>query len=1183
MKIFLLFTTLFLCSNLTFAQAPVLNCPSDINTNNDAGVCGAIVTYTIPTCSSNCTGVTITQTDATGLTSGDTFPVGTTTIEYTATGPGGSTVCTFNITVSDNEPPTITHCPADVTTVNDPGICGAVITYTTPTATDNCGAPVIVSKFDGSGLFSGDVFPIGTTTIVYKLEDDAGNVTTCSFDVTVSDTEDPTFGTACLSDMTVSTDPGSCDAVVNYTTPAATDNCSVITLNQTDGTGLATGSTFPIGTTTQSFEALDAAGNSVTCSFTVTVEDNEAPAFTICTSDITVNNDAGTCDAVVTYTLPVGADNCSGEIVTQIDATGLTSGDNFPIGTTIQQYKITDAVGNEGDTCTFYITVEDVEAASISCPSNQTIYADASCNATLADYTGMATVTDHCDISIVTVTQSPTAGSTLSTAGTHSITLTATDTSGNVATCTFDVDVLDTITPTITCPTDQNVSASGTCQASLGNYTGLATVADNCDASPAVTQNPVAGTTITSSQVVWLIVTDASGNADSCSFQVIVDDPIAPTVTCISDSTVYLDASCDYTLPDFVPLITSTDNCDPNPSITQSPVPGTVLSGGGNQFISFTATDISGNSSVCSFLLTMADTLAPTLTCVPDQDEYVNSNCEFTLADYTSLASATDNCGGITFITQSPAAGTVVTGTVSVVTITAQDGLGNSTNCTFNVNLIDTIKPVINICVNDTTIGADANCEYIMADFSSLLGATDNCNNITITQSVAIGTSLSTGSTTTVQMYATDDAGNVDSCAFDITVIDNTAPVIDCPLNPDVPANANCEYVIPDYYSTLTIVDNCDPTYTFSQSVPAGTVLSGIGASQTIAIFVSDLSGNNNSCSFTITVADTTAPDLTCPSDTVLDIDASCQYTLPDLTTAALVTDFCDPSPAVFQSPGMGVILSGINTITLTAQDASGNTSTCTFNAIANDSIPPQIVCPADIESCDSLISYLEPIGTDNCGIPVTTQTDGTGLSSGSFFPVGVTTLTYSVTDDLNNTTTCSFDVEIFPPVVVDAGPGTLIEEGESYMLDGTVSNASSFEWSPNYNMTDGSTLTPTVSPTVSTEYFLTATSPDGCEAEDGVIVNVNTLTMDDLVINNFLSPNGDGKNDTWNVNKLSLISGCRVSIFNRWGTLVWETNAYSNNWGGTDMDGNLLPEGTYYYVISCGNEDFKGSVLLMK
>jgi len=470
-----------------------------------------------------------------------------------------------------------------------------------------------------------------------------------------------------------------------------------------------------------------------------------------------------------------------------------------------------------------------------------------------------------------------------------------------------------------------------------------------------------------------------------------------------------------------------------------------------------------------------------------------------------------------------------------------------------------------------------------MADFSSLLAGTDNCSStFTYNQSVAIGDTLLTGSSTVVWMYLLDGSGNQDSCSFTLDVIDNTAPDLTCPNNPAVPTDVFCQFQMPSYDTVLNVVDNCDPSITFTQTPIAGTILNGVGTTQNISLFATDGSGNTSSCSFIITLADTTSPSIFCPGDQTLDINSFCQYTLPDFSGITTATDFCDPSPQIWQSPGIGVDLIGINTITMTAQDSSGNIATCTFDVYPNDTVNPGVVCPGDITSCDSLVAFNLPVASDDCGTVTLTQTDGTGLNSGSFFPVDSTvTLSWEAMDEVGNTATCSVDITVYPPLIIEAGPSHTIDEGESVQLDGSVTNGTSLIWTPDYYIDDDTIEDPTVSPNVTTLYYITDVTADGCTGYDSTYVLVNTIN--NLVINNFLSPNGDGSNDTWNVNKPSLISGCFVNVYSRWGRLVWQSSAYANDWDGTNTVGEPLPEGTYYYVISCGEEEHKGSVLLMR
>jgi hypothetical protein len=141
------------------------------------------------------------------------------------------------------------------------------------------------------------------------------------------DNQNPTI--TCPANITVNATSGTCSAVVTYTTPAANDNCSGVSVSRT--AGLASGDSFPLGVTIVTHTATDASGNTASCSFTITVVDNQKPAI-ICPPNITVNATSGSCSAVVTYTTPTANDNCSGVTVSR--TAGLASGASFPVGTT---------------------------------------------------------------------------------------------------------------------------------------------------------------------------------------------------------------------------------------------------------------------------------------------------------------------------------------------------------------------------------------------------------------------------------------------------------------------------------------------------------------------------------------------------------------------------------------------------------------------------------------------------------------------------------------------------------------------------------------------------------------------------------------------------------------------------------------------------------------------------------
>ncbi|MBK9190274.1 MAG: HYR domain-containing protein [Crocinitomicaceae bacterium] len=199
-------------------------------------------------------------------------------------------------------------------------MCGANITYATPVGTDNCPAPVTALT---AGQASGTVFPIGTTTVTYTVTDASTNTNTCSFTVTVNDTQNPAI--VCPANITQNNDAGVCGATITYATPVGTDNCPAPVTALT--AGQASGTVFPIGTTTVTYTVTDASTNTNTCSFTVTVNDTENPAI-VCPADITQNNDAGVCGATITYAAPVGTDNCPAPVTAPHSRTSIRN--RFP-------------------------------------------------------------------------------------------------------------------------------------------------------------------------------------------------------------------------------------------------------------------------------------------------------------------------------------------------------------------------------------------------------------------------------------------------------------------------------------------------------------------------------------------------------------------------------------------------------------------------------------------------------------------------------------------------------------------------------------------------------------------------------------------------------------------------------------------------------------------------------------
>jgi Ricin-type beta-trefoil lectin domain-like/HYR domain/Secretion system C-terminal sorting domain len=360
-----------------------ITCPTNITVSAAAGASSAVVNYANATATTTCASNGATVTLTSGLASGSAFPVGVSQVCFKATDNcGNSKECCISVTVNagadpcatDTQAPTFTNCPT--TSISATAAAGATcanVTYTTPTATDNCGTPTVTRTV---GLASGSCFPIGTTMVKFMATDAKGNSAICVFNVVVTGTADPcaTDATApvftnCPSSVTVTAAAGASCATVNYAHPTATDNCGTPTV--TRALGLASGSCFPIGTTLVKFMATDAKGNSAICVFNVVVNaapnpcanDTQAPVIS-CPAAITkdVTGMSGTCWNI-TYGHATATDNCG--TATVVRESGLASGSCFPIGVSHVVFKATDAKGNVSR-CTLVITITKAQTCAFN-------------------------------------------------------------------------------------------------------------------------------------------------------------------------------------------------------------------------------------------------------------------------------------------------------------------------------------------------------------------------------------------------------------------------------------------------------------------------------------------------------------------------------------------------------------------------------------------------------------------------------------------------------------------------------------------------------------------------------------------------------------------------------------------------------------------------------------------------
>jgi uncharacterized repeat protein (TIGR01451 family) len=510
------------------AQNCSLTCHEDMivtaNTSQ-GGNAGAFVAFGAATGAGNCGAINSTPA------SGAFFPLGATVVSVSSETGGGS--CSFTVTVVNTPAPTIS-CPADkVATADENG--SATVAPGTPTTSPASGVSVTGVRSDGEELTA--TYPTGLTLITWTVTDSFGRTASCNQRVNVvdaacaGDTTPPEITAPANITVGTGADGTGCSVALGESElgqATATDDCAAaITISHTNPPDGA----YPVGTTTVTWTATDAAGNSATAAQTVTVIDDTKPvivapadaAYTCLSAVPAAHPSQATRGTVLDeegQPLPPGPpfDNCGVPAVT-VTETSAGAGSAASPRVITRTFKATDAVGNFS-TAVQTITVTDASAPTLNVPAGITVGNDAgSCSAAVSF---SVTASDNCNADGVNVQTSHASGSVFPK-GTTTVTATATDWAGNVTTKTFNVTVNDTEAPTISYPSGGvTVYLPLNSPATSTTATYTVTAADNC---PGVTLgvSPASGSVFNvGATTVTATATDASGNTTVRTFTVTV-------------------------------------------------------------------------------------------------------------------------------------------------------------------------------------------------------------------------------------------------------------------------------------------------------------------------------------------------------------------------------------------------------------------------------------------------------------------------------------------------------------------------------------------------------------------------------------------------------------------------------------------------------------------------------------
>ncbi len=895
----------------------------------------------------------------------DCSNVGQNTVSITVTDvSGNSTTATAIVTVNDITPPTVVTKNINVS-LDASGNASITPAQVDNGSADICGVTLSLDKD------SFNCSETGPQTVTLTATDPSGNTTSKTATVIVADVTAPTVK---AKNITLALDANGNASI----TAASVDNGSFDNCDISLSVDKVNFDCSMIGAHNVTLTGVDPSGNTASAIAIVTVVDNLAPVIT--TQNITVSLNSNGTSVITTAQLASATDNC-GTPTVSISKNEFNCND---LGIKTVTITATDANGNVS-TSTATVTVEDITPPNVV-TKNITRVIGASGSVTITandvldfncstggisepqpvpgagdeeDFFARPCTSDNCTITFYDIDKKT---FTCNEAGQNIVTATVRDQSGNTTTATAIVTIINNSVPTlstknITVELDADGNASITPQMVLNQY-GI-----DCGNITLSLNKTTFDCSNIGENTVTLIATASNGQVVSKTATVTVVDNLAPVVVTKNISInldqwggAYLDPKdllviCDDAViidqgggggGDFVPgtgyseqlvapvyeATCTKDNCA-IASIVAS-IAYFDCSNVGQNTVSITVTDVSGNSTTATAIVTVNDITPPTVVTK-------NINVSLDASGNASITPAQVDNGsadicGVTLSLDKDSFNCSETGP-QTVTLTATDPSGNTTSKTATVIVADVTAPTVK--AKNITLALDANGNASITAASVDNGSFDNCDISLSVDKVNFDCSMI--GVHNVTLTGVDPSGNTASAIAIVTVVDNLAPVITT-QNITVSLNSNGTSVITTA-QLASATDNCGtPTISISKNEFNCNDL-GI---KTVTITATDANGNVATATATVTVEDNIAPTVIAQNISVT-LDANGNANI----TAALVDngsfDNCELTLSIDKT-SFDCSTVGDQVVTLTGVDPSGNTASATATVTVINNNAPEVI-----------------------------------------------------------------------------------------------------------------------------------------------------------------------------------------------------------------------------------------------
>lgn len=729
----------------------------------------------------------------------------------------------------------------------------------------------------------------------------------------------------------------------------------------------------------------------------------------------------------------------------------------------------------------------DNDPPFIFCPGAQVSF-----NCLVGDYTSLTTAVDSVDPN-PTITQNPPAGTPI-VISPLTVTMTATDSNGNVASCPIQVTVNDTVRPTAVCGSD--TTYLGPFGNGFFNPNQLDSASfDNCTTNPSASVSPPSATCgdVTEPHQVTLYIRcprpDApvghafiqllpqtgpdAGRTDlyygfnsairtqgTNTFGQVAHERPQPTDLCYS-----IPVSSE-TYNEFVTAIRAAINTPPDHNLVNFnsvdwlesifPVAGPAFPFADYDSVSTpgvlkeTLDSLPGAVSWGSTFPTGTSFLPDTSNTVHYDYQAIVEEAPTNAADFASYFGTILNSqtlSGVSLNSSDTFAVNLLNIDLNLNTVAIDwgDGTKDHRKTTFRHRYAASGLYTVNVISLDT--GALHHYTFgLFTDITSPTSAPKFINTpptpVDNSPNPDLGSPNFPDSATAFQVLmplltVTDAQGNTDTCRARVLVLDTIAPTVTCNDITIQLDTSGTDTIFADQILN-SATDNCGVEYIGGN--PLILTCESLGQ---VPYYLSavDSSGNAGTCVGIITIVDTLPPNANCTAFTVY-LDSIAQDSIEAIDIAGNIVDNCGmvtfgvPSPNTFDCGDIGN-----NIVTLSITDVNNNTTTCTTTVIVSDTLRPQLdTCPGPQSlnplpnQCGAPATWNPPTATDNCSLVNIT----TNKNPGDFFSPGPTTVQYIATDPAGNTDSCSFVITILAPALATSTSASTLPNGTNIVCNGT-------------------------------------------------------------------------------------------------------------------------------------------------